>query len=456
VAVADFNGDGRLDLVVANQGSPPDFMDGSVSVLLGNGDGSFQAARNIPTGISPEAVAVGDFNGDGIADLAVANYGSNNLSVLLGNGDGSFQSPRSFAAGSGPFSVAVGDFDRDGTPDLAVANFDSGDVSVLLGNGDGSFQAARSFAAGIGPNSVAVGDFNGDGRLDLAVANIGVSYGGGSSLSVLLGNGDGTFQAALNLNAGSGPDAVAVGDFNGDGLLDLGVADYFGNNVSVLLGNGDGTFQAARSFATGIGPVSVAVGDFNGDGLLDLAVANYGGELGRWDVSVLLGNGEGSFQAARSYYAGTSPVSVAMGDFNGDGWPDLAVANLQWDAVSILLNDQHWSGGSAGPAHDSSGRGSGSVKVAASEPQALLPSKLSATDLRAGLSGTPPAPTQTATMQTPQAEMAPRPPAATSAQGAADWVFAAPIRAGETAAWPGWLLKPELDRTAWDWLAPLA
>jgi hypothetical protein len=229
---------------------------------------------------------VGDFNGDGWADLAVANDGSHNVSVLLGNGDGTFQEAQNFATGPRPVSVVGGDFNRDGVQDLAVAYRGSvrpvvpGGVSVLLGNGDGTFQAPLNFAIGSLSTSVAVGDFNGDKVLDLAVADAG-SY----DILVLLGNGDGTFQAARNFAAGNGPYSVAVGDFNRDGRQDLAVAIY-PDNVSVLLGNGDGTFQGAQIFGAGTFPSSVAVGDFNLDGLPDLAVANNRSD----DVSVLINN----------------------------------------------------------------------------------------------------------------------------------------------------------------------
>ena len=314
-AVGDFNGDGKMDLAVANEGSD------NVSILLGNGDGTFQAAVNYGAGTDPDSVAVGDFRGDGKLDLVVANYYSNNVSVLLGNGDGTFQAAVNYGV-SAPTSVAVGDFNGDGKLDLAVANVFS-EVSVLLGNGDGTFQAAVNYGAGAEPAWVAVGDFNGDGKLDLAVANVD-----SNNVSILLGNGDGTFKAAVNYGVGTEPVSVAVGDFNGDGKLDLAVANY-GSNVSVLLGNGDSTFQAAVNYGAGAEPACVAVGDFNGDGKLDLAVAN----VATGNVSVLLGNGDGTFQAAVNYGAGIGE-SVAVGDFNGDGRLDLASPSAD---VSVLL-----------------------------------------------------------------------------------------------------------------------
>jgi len=324
VAAADFNGDGILDLAVASAES-------NVSVLLGNGEGTFQPAVNYYAGGSPYSVAVGDFNGDGYLDLAVAN--GTYVAVLLGNGDGTFQGLKTYSAGSNPVSVAVGDFNGDGILDLAVADY-SGNVIVLLGKGDGTFQAAPDspYATGTHPFSVAVGDFNGDGYLDLAIAD----FGGGVIVLMNNADGTGTFQVAPDspYAAGTHPSSVAVGDFNGDGYLDLAVANYGSNNVSVLLGNGDGSFQGAVNYPAGTQPRSVAVGDLNGDGTLDLAVADYGGST---NVSVLLGNGDGTFQTALSYAADSSPWSVAVGDFNGDGRMDLAVANQNSNNVSILL-----------------------------------------------------------------------------------------------------------------------
>ena len=331
VTVGDFNGDGKADLAVANGSS------GTVTVLLGNGDGTFTAAAGSPitVGSRPVSVAVGDFNGDGKADLAVANYVDNTVTVLLGNGDGTFTAAGSpIVVGNGATSVAVGDFNGDGKADLAVANYVDNTVTVLLGNGDGTFTAAGSpIVVGNGATSVAVGDFNGDGKADLAVANYV-----DNTVTVLLGNGDGTFTPAAGspIVVGNGPGSVVVGDFNGDSKSDLAVANNGDNTVTVLLGNGDGTFTAAGSpIVVGNGATSVAVGDFNGDGKADLAVANYGSGT----LTVLLGNGDGTFAAAAGspITVGNNASAVAAGDFNGDGKADLAVANWGDNTVTVLL-----------------------------------------------------------------------------------------------------------------------
>jgi hypothetical protein len=290
------------------------------------------------TGAEPFSIAVGDFNGDGIADLATANRNSYNVTVLLGNGSGGFTpSPASpVAAGAAPLSVAVGDFNGDGIPDLATANSLGNNVSVLLGDGLGGFIPALGspFATGVGPTSVAVGDFNGDGSQDLAIAN------GAGSVTVLLGDGTGGFTAAAGspFAAGPGPFFVAVADFNGDGKQDLAVADYGCTTVTVLLGDGAGGFTAAPGspFAAGSEPTAVAVGDFNGDGVPDPAIADQGGVN---DVTVLLGNGAGGFGGAAGspFAAGASPFTIVVGDFNGDGVQDLVLASQTGNNLSVLL-----------------------------------------------------------------------------------------------------------------------
>ena len=217
----------QRDFTVSQSGCVPFFY--IVQGIIGHGNADFSPAVAYPAGNYNRAVAVGDFNGDGKADLATANE-SANISVLLGNGHGTFQAPVLYAAGNAPYSIAQGDFNHDGKADLVVANHDSNNVSVFLGNGDGTFRTAVNYSVGIGPRSVAVADFNGDNQPDLVTANDGQS-----NVSVLINNGDGTFRAAVNYSTGGVPYSVAVGDFNGDHTLDLVTANFVGNTVSVLL-----------------------------------------------------------------------------------------------------------------------------------------------------------------------------------------------------------------------------
>ncbi|MGQ0501926.1 MAG: FG-GAP-like repeat-containing protein [Panacagrimonas sp.] len=356
VAVADLDGDGRLDLAIANGSS------NNVSVRLnttapGDANASYADAVNFPAGSFPFSVAVGDINGDGRPDLAVANQDSNNVvSVLLNTtvpGQPlSYAGPASFGAGNLPSSIAVGDLNGDGRPDLAATNFFGNNVSVLLNTAAPGaplgYAAAANFAAGTGPNAIAIGDLNGDGRPDLAVANRGIEGGSGGSVSVLLNTAAPgaaiNYAAPANLSAGSSPRSVAVGDVNGDGRPDLAVANQDSNNVSVLLnstlpGETLPSYAAAVNFATGAVPVSVALSDVNDDGRPDLAVANNAGA----NVSVLLnttapGAVSPRYATAANFAAGTGPFSVAVGDVNGDGRPDLALANSVSDNVSVLLN----------------------------------------------------------------------------------------------------------------------
>jgi hypothetical protein len=322
--VADFNGDNKLDLAVANVNSH------NISILLGTGTGSFSNATNFPVGAFPFSVAAGDFNEDGKLDLAATSNGANSVSILLGTGTGSFGEATNFPAGTGPIEVVVGDYNRDGNLDLAVTSGNPINVSILLGNGAGSFGAATNFPIGSGSSSVIAGDFNGDGKLDLAATT-----GGANSVSILLGTGTGSFGVATNFPVGTNAAVVAAGDFNGDGRLDLAVTNNDSSNVSILIGTGTGSFDAATNFPVGVKPNFVAVGDFNGDAKLDLAVTSTGPN----NVSVLLGDGTGSFGTGMNFTAGTTPFGVAAGDFNGDGRPDLAVTNNGSNNVSILLND---------------------------------------------------------------------------------------------------------------------
>jgi len=336
VARGDFNGDNRLDVAVPNYGS------NNVAILLGNGNGGFTPAVGSPisTGTGPSPLAIGDFNGDGRPDLSIPNFGSNNVTILLGNGSGGFTpaagSPVN--AGNGPRSVVVSDFNGDARQDLAVANANSNNVTILLGNGSGGFvpAAGSPVNAGSAPLSVAAGDFNGDGKQDLAAANVA-----SNNVTILLGNGSGMFAQAAGspVSAGNSPYSVVEGDFNGDGRLDIAVANSSSNNVTILLGNGSGGFTqpSGSPVNAGNGPRSVAVGDFNGDGRQDLAVANSSSN----NITILLGNGSGGFTPAAGspINAGSAPLYVAVGDFNSDGKQDIAAANIASNNVTILLNN---------------------------------------------------------------------------------------------------------------------
>jgi len=440
VAAGDFNGDGNLDMAIVNQAQS------TVSILLGNGDGTFAAHVDYATGNTPVAVAAGDFSGDGKLDLAVVNKLGNSISILLGNGDGTFKAHTDYACGSTPVAVASGDFNGDGKLDLAVVNSTSqGSVSILLGKGDGTFLAPVGYTTGSLPVAVAVGDFNRDGIPDLAVANHA-----DNTVSILLGNGDGTFAAtpaaptlaavpggapppgaykvavtyisargesplspassittaagnnqaiqvsspapsgnatqwnlyftaaggstffkqnaapiAIGTNstqgaaistataappgapaAGTSPVALAIADFNADGKQDLAVVDNTSPGaISILLGNGDGTFAPLVQYAAPSSPVAVAAADFNGDGKPDLAVINNPPPAAgattstAGSVAVLLGNGDGTFRPHVDFAVGQTPVAVVADDFTGDGNQDLAVVNQGDTAVSVLLGN---------------------------------------------------------------------------------------------------------------------
>jgi len=350
IAVADLNGDGNPDLVVTDiygiYGRPPSV----VGVLLGNGDGTFHLVGTYDSGGSwATSVAVGDVSGDGKLDLVVGNaIGSAScpngaIDVLLGNGDGTFQPAREYCSGgSTPSSVAVADVNGDGNPDLVVTNASSGNVAVLIGNRDGTFQPPVTYGAG-SPVQVVVVDVNGDHRPDLVIADLP------SSASVLLGNGDGTFQPAVVYPSGGyWAIGIAVADVNRDGFPDLLVANELacGNCqnglLDVLLGNGDGTFKPAMGYSSGgNGTSSPVVADVNGDGKLDLVAAN----VLRDNLAVLLGNGDGTFQPVMTYGSGgEAPQPLAIADVNRDTKPDLLVVNTYGNGegaslIGVLLNN---------------------------------------------------------------------------------------------------------------------
>jgi hypothetical protein len=336
VAIADFNKDGHPDLVVANQ------TDGTISLLLGNGDGTFQAQTTItiPMGTvaaSPSGVATGDFDNDGNMDIAVTDMANNRVLVLLGNGDGTFQTAVSYPTGSNPVALVAQDFDGDGEPDLAVV--DQGDgttassVSVLIGNKvnnvqTGTFGTKIDYPVGISPSAITTADFNTDGTVDLAVTNKA-----DNTVSILPGKGDGTFGTQTTFATGKGPAGIATADFNNDSHADLAVTNQTDSTVSVLLGRGDGTFLGQTTYATGSGPAGMIAANFTGTNT-DLAVADQTAN----NVDVLIGNGDGTFNSPISLPTGNGPIALAGADLNGDTTIDLVTADNAAGTVTVTLN----------------------------------------------------------------------------------------------------------------------
>ncbi len=354
VAIGDFNEDGAADLAVAVSfrlvGGGPGT---SIAIILGHGNGTFDPPVHYPAGIAPRSIALGDFNEDGITDLAVANQDGGNVSILLGLGaagvgNGTFGAPTNYPAGPGPFQVRTGDFNEDGIADLVVSNNAAFAVSVLLGGGsggvgNGTFLPPSSYLLTTYSTGLAIGDFDSNGILDIVATE---NYNG--TIAVLIGQGvggigNGSFAPAVHYNAGPEPFDITVHDFDADGISDLAVANTSGGGVAFMRGNGitgagNGTFAPPQFLASG-NTTQATAGDVNQDGITDL-LASIATSPGK--IRLYLGQGTGlvsptEFGDPTDYAVGGDPIQAVLGNFNADGKLDCAVPNYFDDDISVLL-----------------------------------------------------------------------------------------------------------------------
>lgn len=356
LASGDINNDGLIDLVVSDtpEASPGNPAPGSVTVLLGDRRGGFIASGTTGVGLNPNSISINDFNRDGYQDLVVANQRVNSqLSVLLGNGTGNFLASSGVDAGPAiggfapePRTVVSSDFNGDGRIDIAWAvsydnNSVNGNVGIALNNGTNNpFLGVTSnfYSVGINPYGLLAIDIDKDQTIDLISANSPAV--GNGSISVLRGNGDGTFQAPVNTAVGARPRYFAAGDYNLDGKLDLALTQTGAdNNVSILTGNGTGAFTRTTLSLSSNAPRDVGSADFNRDGFLDIAVATYGGD----NAYVFMGNGTGGFATPKAFALGDGPVFIEVADFDRNGFPDIAAANVgstnaSSRSITVLLN----------------------------------------------------------------------------------------------------------------------
>jgi hypothetical protein len=328
-AVGDFNHDGSIDLAVVHWGGA------RVTVHLNTGTGAFVGPVDYLVSSGMWGLATGDLNNDGHLDLVTANRQSSSVSVLRGVGDGTFIFVGSTAVGAGPTAVRLGDFNKDGNLDAVLTHFDSNTISVLFGTGTGTFGTPQFYTIGVGPIFALVQDFNNDTNLDLGILTVNPSTNV-SSLVIRIGNSAGVFSPGSSYATGPGGGAGATGDLNGDGFSDIVVSNAFGNTVSIFLGTGTGTFTLLGTPAIP-SPSSVLITDINADTKIDILISNSPNTTTPGTVSVLLGNGDATFEPRTAWATGINPNSIAVGDFNNDSLMDISTANYHGDNMSILL-----------------------------------------------------------------------------------------------------------------------
>jgi hypothetical protein len=341
VATADFNHDGLTDLITTNIG------DNTLSVLFGNGDGSFRDQVSVQAAKEPRALSLGDFNNDGTADLAVACSGSDQIALFYGHPDGAFIIGPRYSVHKTPVSVANGDLNADGRPDLVIA-LRNDKIRVLIGQGDGTFMQGAYYEYGDTPTSLALTDLNADGKLDIAVTNGGPMS---SAVSIWLGNGDGTFHQPTDYRTGKRPLSVSFADFNNDRLTDLLVVNGEMDTFTIFLGNGNGTFQKGQESGADAGPAYGIARDFDGDGTTDVAIVNVTSN----DLSILYGRGDGTFRyPPMNYRTRGGPFAVAALPLTTTAaeQPGLVTVNNGAGSISIFLHrGLRLAPRSAGPLH---------------------------------------------------------------------------------------------------------